>query len=257
MHKILLIDKGNSSIHDFRKDLKERGFSLIKVRRLKEAFPYFKDNDIDLIVVDKVFSADANNFKKFRQLANAIPKIVLTRAPGFRGMSPWIRDRLAVPAQEPISFREFEYQVKRLTGERKIREENQSLRAMLKAKKKEVKFIEDITRILTSTLDLNNILASIMRKTKTMIGTEAWSILLVDEEKKELFFERAQGKTSKKIKKIRIKIGEGIVGWVAKEGVPVVVPDVSRDIRFSRKIDKLLRFKTRSLICIHIKIKIR
>lgn len=255
MLKILLIDKGNSSIHDFRKGLKERGVSLIKVRSLKEAFPYFKDNDIDLIAVDKVFSADANNFKKFRELANAIPKIVLTRAPGLRGMSPWIRDRLAVPAQEPISFREFEYQVKRLTGERKIREENQSLRAMLKAKKKEVNFFEDITRILTSTLDLNNILASIMRKTKTMIGTEAWSILLVDEEKKELFFERAQGKTSKKIKKIRIKIGEGIVGWVAKEGVPVVVPDVSRDIRFSRKIDELLHFKTRSLMCIPIKIK--
>lgn len=53
MHKILLIDKGNSSIHNFQEILEDKGFSLIKVQTLKEAFSYLKNTSIDLIVVDK------------------------------------------------------------------------------------------------------------------------------------------------------------------------------------------------------------
>lgn len=255
MHRILLIDKGNSSIHDFQEILEERGFSLIKVHSLKDAFPYLKKNSIDLIVVDKVFSANANNFKKLRKLTNTIPKIVLTSAHSFRGMGLWLKDKLTVPVHEPIFYREFEYHVKRLINDKVTTEEKQTLYTALKSKKKELSFFEAITRILTSTLKLNKILSAIMKKTKAMIGAEAWSILLVDEEKGELFFEKAEGKKQKEIREFRVKIGEGIAGWVAKEGVPVIVPDVSKDARFSGRIDKLLHFKTKSLMCIPIKIK--
>jgi len=257
MHKILLIDKGNSSVRDFQEDLEERGFSLIKVLSLQEIFTCLKKNSIDLIVVDKAFSSSAKNFIKFKKLTGTIPKIVLTRANSFRGMGIWLKDRLAYPVHEPVSYREFEYNVKRLLYDKEITEEKQALHDALKAKKKELSFFEDITRILTSTLKLNKILSAIMKKTKAMIGAEAWSILLVDEEKEELFFEKAQGKKRREIKKFRIKIGEGIAGWVAKEGLPVIIPDVSRDERFSGKVDKLLHFKTKSLMCIPIKIEDR
>ena len=48
-------------------------------------------------------------------------------------------------------------------------------------------------------------------------------------------------------------MGEGIAGWVAQEGIPVVVPDVSKDERFLGKIDKAIHFKTKSLMCVPIK----
>ncbi len=67
-------------------------------------------------------------------------------------------------------------------------EENQRLHAELKNTEKELKFLKDITGILTSTLDLNKSLKAIMKKTITMIGAKAWFFLYVDEEKKELFF---------------------------------------------------------------------
>ncbi|MEK7822717.1 MAG: hypothetical protein AAB228_00590, partial [Nitrospirota bacterium] len=62
--------------------------------------------------------------------------------------------------------------------------ENQRLHAELKNKEKELKFLKDITGILTSTLDLNKSLKAIMKKTITMIGAKAWFFLYVDEEKK-------------------------------------------------------------------------
>jgi diguanylate cyclase (GGDEF)-like protein len=49
-------------------------------------------------------------------------------------------------------------------------------------------------------------------------------------------------------------MGEGIAGWVAREGIPVVVPDVSKDERFLGKIDNAIHFKTKSLMCIPVRI---
>jgi diguanylate cyclase (GGDEF)-like protein len=255
MHKILVIDKGDSSIHDLQTNLAKKGFALHPVQSLQAAFPYLKKNKVDFIVVDKVFSSSPDTFKKFTDLTSSIPKIILIRDKSFKGMSPWLKEKLAVPVHDPVSFTEFDYQLKRLASDKKLIERQEALHNNLKNKEEEVSFYEDVTKIFTSSLDLNNILSAVMKKTKDMIQAEGWSILLLDEEKKELFFEKTQKKETKKIKDFRLKVGEGIAGWVAQEGVPVIVPDVSKDKRFCPQVDKILNYKTKSLMGIPIMIK--
>jgi diguanylate cyclase (GGDEF)-like protein len=86
-----------------------------------------------------------------------------------------------------------------------------------------------------------------------MTKAEAWSILLIDEATGELVFDKTTGRKSKQIQKFRLKMGEGIAGWVAQEGIPIIVPDVSKDTRFLGKIDIAVHFKTKSLMCVPIK----
>jgi diguanylate cyclase (GGDEF)-like protein len=121
--------------------------------------------------------------------------------------------------------------------------------------KRELVFFQDVSKMLTSSLELGDIINKTMRKVKDMIKAETWSVLLVDQDTGDLVFERTDGKKGKKIQKLRLKMGEGIAGWVAQEGIPVVVPDVSKDERFLGKIDKKIRFKTKSLMCVPIKSK--
>ena len=52
---------------------------------------------------------------------------------------------------------------------------------------------------------------------------------------------------------MRLKLGEGIAGWVAAHGEPVLVEDVKRDPRFSSRIDELTHSDTRSIVCVAIK----
>ena len=94
-----------------------------------------------------------------------------------------------------------------------------------------------------------------MDKVKEMTKAEAWSVLLVDHETGDLVFEKANRKKSKEIQKFRVKMGEGIAGWVAKEGIPVVVPDVSKDERFFRQDRQGNNLKTKTLMCVPVKIK--
>jgi len=55
-----------------------------------------------------------------------------------------------------------------------------------------------------------------MEKIDEFLRPDTWSLLLVDEAKQELYFELAVGKGAQALKDVRIKMGQGIAGWVAQ-----------------------------------------
>jgi diguanylate cyclase (GGDEF)-like protein len=124
---------------------------------------------------------------------------------------------------------------------------------VLKHKSKELTIFHEIGKALTSTLDIKEIMNIIMDKVNDLLEPENWSLLLVDKNKKELIFEIVVGKNKDAVKNISLKIGEGIAGWVAKTGEPLLVADVSKDKRFTRKVDSVTSFKTESVVCVPLK----
>ncbi len=123
-----------------------------------------------------------------------------------------------------------------------------------KAIKDLIPFIE-ISKALTSTLNPREVLEIIMKEISELFKPKNWSLLLIDEEKKELYFEIAIGPDSDKLKRIRLKIGEGIAGWVAKHGEPVITNNPYNDHRFTQEVDKTIKFKTQSIIAVPLKSK--
>lgn len=121
--------------------------------------------------------------------------------------------------------------------------------------KKQLSILNEIGKTLTSSLTLKEVLKKIFYKVAEVFNPENWSLLLLDEEKNELYFEIAVGKAADSIKTVRLKVGEGIAGWVAQTGTPLIVPDVKDDPRFTRKVDELSHFTTRSVICIPLRIR--
>ncbi len=105
-----------------------------------------------------------------------------------------------------------------------------------------------------STLKTDVLLHNIMESATRIMKSEASSLMLLDEETDELVFEVALGEKKELLSKIRIKVGEGIAGEVAKSGIPILVNNVSSDTRFCSKIDDLTGFKTKSVICAPLKV---
>jgi diguanylate cyclase (GGDEF)-like protein len=68
-----------------------------------------------------------------------------------------------------------------------------------------------------------------------------------------LYFEIAIGRGAERLKDVRLKLGEGIAGWVAEHEESVLVEDVRSDIRFSPKIDEFTQPNTHSVLCVPIK----
>jgi diguanylate cyclase (GGDEF)-like protein len=121
----------------------------------------------------------------------------------------------------------------------------------------ELAAFSEIGKTLTSTLDIREVLRLIMQRVEELLRAKNWSLLLVDEQHKELYVELAVGKGAEKLRQLRLPLEEGIAGWAAREGEPVLVPDVSADGRFSRRFDEMTGFTTRSVLAVPLRSKAR
>src|SRR3979490_424903 len=121
----------------------------------------------------------------------------------------------------------------------------------------EVAIFNDVAKALTSSLNLDSILQTIMDKMAEFFRPDTWSLLMVDEQKDELYFAIAVGDAAETLKTVRLKVGEGIAGWVAKHGEQLIVPDVEADPRFAKRIDDTTKWETRSIICVPLRSKLR
>ena len=108
-----------------------------------------------------------------------------------------MKEPLVYPLYAPGS-KEIVYFVRRAYNEANLLHENTRLKNEFSSSKKELDFYQEVSRTLTSSLELSSILTKIMDKVKEMTKAEAWSVLLVDHETGELYFEKANRKKGKR-----------------------------------------------------------
>lgn len=87
-----------------------------------------------------------------------------------------------------------------------------------------------IGRVLTSTLDLSTRLDGVVEQAIELLKADRGSIMLLDEDARELVVRASRGLDSSR--EFRMPLGEGIAGWVAEHGEPLVLQDVVSDRRF-------------------------
>jgi signal transduction histidine kinase len=104
--------------------------------------------------------------------------------------------------------------------------------------------------LINSSLHIEDVLEHAMKWAQEFMDAEASSVYELDRPKNELFIRLARGDKKDSVRGIRLKVGEGIAGWVAQTARAVVSQDVTKDKRFSTKYDDKTGFKTRSVICV-------
>jgi HD-GYP domain-containing protein (c-di-GMP phosphodiesterase class II) len=111
----------------------------------------------------------------------------------------------------------------------------------------------EFSAIINSSLDTSHVRERAIQAASKLLQADAGSLLLVDPETNELFFEVATGDKGEKLKEIRLKAGEGIAGWVVQSGEPVLTNDVQGDPRFYKVADQTSSYETRSMVAVPVK----
>ena len=109
-----------------------------------------------------------------------------------------------------------------------------------------LKSLLDATEVLNSTFDLDRLLQIILQLALKNLSAERGTIYLIDEERQEIW---SRVLTGKKMSEIRLPIGTGIAGSVAKNGRTVNLQDVSKDKRFQASFDRSSGFRTKTMLC--------
>lgn len=104
-----------------------------------------------------------------------------------------------------------------------------------------------VARLLSSKLDISDLLATIMRLATRVVNSERASLYLLDEKTNELYFHVALD-LDEEVKKIRLKLGEGIAGTCAKDGKSIITNDIESDQRHTKKVDEKSGYITKSLL---------
>lgn len=105
---------------------------------------------------------------------------------------------------------------------------------------------------LYSELKLETLLDKIAAKICKYLDCREASIFIYDALKEELFVQIATGESQDVLKKMVLKKGEGIVGWVAEHNQGVIVNNCAKDPRFSASTDKVTGFVTQSLVAVPV-----
>ncbi len=116
-----------------------------------------------------------------------------------------------------------------------------------------LRVFHDVARALTSSLELEEILGAIMDKMAQFFGPERWSMLMVDEATGQLYYAIAVGENAESLKGLRVPLGEGVAGWVAATGNPLVVPDVALDPHWSAFAAKHPDLNIQSIACVPVR----
>lgn len=108
----------------------------------------------------------------------------------------------------------------------------------------------EINGIINSTLDIAKLLTLVMEIIKEIMDTEASTLLLYEEDTRELVFKVALGEAGKELQeRYRVSVGQGVAGWVAEHRKTVYINDVYSDERFDPSFDAKTGFITRSMLC--------
>jgi HD-GYP domain-containing protein (c-di-GMP phosphodiesterase class II) len=108
----------------------------------------------------------------------------------------------------------------------------------------------EINKHINAVTKLPDLIRHITSMAQSALKASASSVLLLDENRQELYFEVAEGSVGSKLKQIRMSTQSGIAGWVVSNGRPLIINDVSKDQRFYQTMDKNTGFTTRSILAV-------
>ncbi|MBN1887029.1 MAG: GAF domain-containing protein [Thermoflexales bacterium] len=124
--------------------------------------------------------------------------------------------------------------------------------------------LNEVGQAITSTLDLDHLLLTLLEKVREVAGAEACSVALIESPPSaipserelpagspgKLVFRRAVGGASQTVVGLQLDLGQGIAGWVAAQRQSALVPDVASDPRFFGPVDDGTGFITRDVVCV-------
>lgn len=171
-----------------------------------------------------------------------------------RGRVIGVLNASKITSESPFNFLDLEL-LALLANQVAVAIENSRIHEATKSRTRQLAALNELSRLVISSLDQDEVLRLTMRCINEIIKAEAGSLLLLDETTNELVFRVSLHGDVRQLAPLTLQVGQGIAGWVVKEGKPLVVPDVSVEPRYYEEASEKFGLESRSILCVPLAIR--
>ena len=198
----------------------------------------------------RLYTGTGQGFKvKTGYLARAImyvPLMVRGKALGVLSVTNRLSPRAFSERDEFLLVALADYAAIALQNARTFQATDQALAAGTD----ELRTLVQITRMITSSLKLDEIVRLTIQQVHDSWKIQASSLWLVDEESQSLRVVDNVGTPKDMLRQFQVPLGQGIVGYVAQTGKPILTNDVANHPLHYRQIDAKTGFSTQQILCV-------
>jgi signal transduction histidine kinase/CheY-like chemotaxis protein len=247
--KILVVDDDPGVLASCQRILAHKGYRVEGAGNGYQAIERAEDELFDLLLVD-IRMPGMNGLETYQAIKEFNPDIIGVIITGYASMETAIEaiklgfDGFLI---KPFSLDELYSVVAKALERQNLRRENTRLMALIP--------LFEMSNAFMTTMDLDELLNQVVHVAKRETKTDRVSLMLLDEASGELTIEAAIGLPQEVVATTRIRPGEGIAGWVAERGEPLLLDDktpLDPKIRKAMKSDVVT-----SALCVPLKIKDR
>ncbi len=261
---ILVVDDEKRMCDSLDALLTKAGYRVSTAEDAETALEHFRKEHFDLVISDiKLPRMDGIELLQSIRQANPDAMVILMTAYASLDtalaainmgaydylLKPIEFTQLRLAAKRALEKRDLEIAQKRLLAELQIKND------LLNRRIAEVDALYQAGLVLSQSQNLGSLLTKIIELALNVIGANIGSVMLLDDEGKELTIAAAVGLSEDMRKQVRLKLGESIAGFVAQNGEPLLVQDISSDERFARFGKG--KYETKSLISVPLKLQDR
>jgi two-component system cell cycle sensor histidine kinase/response regulator CckA len=252
--RVLLVEdnKGDYILtRELLSEVESAQFDLLWATTYEAALEILEGNGVDVVLVDYRLGAydGLDLVREATARGCKVPFILLTGFGSYEldvvAMEMGVTEYLTKgQINAPLLERSIRYAIERKRTEAALQQRNQELELLNRA-----------SQALSSTLDLNQVYATILEEVRDLLNVVASSIWLIDPETNELVCRQAAGPKSEIVLGWRLPPGEGIAGWVAQHGESLIVPDTQDDERHFKDVDRATGLGLRSILSVPLRVK--
>ena len=266
-HRTILVVDDSKEIQSFlcQLILKPSGFRTLSARDGNDGLEMILDHKPDLVLLDLSMPGGRSGLEVLQELRRRnvnIPVIIMTSYGSEENILQCLRLGAKDFLQKPFSeeevlvavsnaLSETIWQRERAQMNRALNEANLKLQEQIKA----WATLNVIGQAITSTLEEKDVQRRLMWGINQLMRVEAGSLFLLDDEAAELVLQISLSGEVESTGGVRLKIGQGIAGWVVKNNQPALVPNVRADQRFFPEVDEKTGFVTRSILAVPLAAK--
>jgi len=255
--RILIVDDDEGICRSLMLIFETKGYETETARTGQEAIEKAQGRFFNVALLD-IRLPDMEGIELLAPLKEMHPDMALILVTGYASLETAVQalnEGASAYITKPLNLDEVLANVREALEKQRLIKEKRQAEESLRQRNYELSLLHRASQMLASTLDMDQVLTTIVGEVYLLLNVISCSVWLIAPETHELVCRQAAGSQSEIVRGWRLAPGQGIAGWVSRSGECLVVPDTRSDKRHFKGVEQKTGLELRSILCVPLRLK--